>query len=444
MKYPKRGACAAIVVCAALLCGRSSEAQSISFEQTVADLSNSDVKARVRAAQDLREAAYPEAAVPLSKAVLDSDDRVQYEAITGELNIHLADKIVPRKRVALVVEVRNRISAKSIFQSGARVLDPKPVPVEVLTALRSASRDNNLQIALEALYAFGALSANSYGRDREALLATSAAELSALLGSSQVTVRDAAVEVLARMYERWPGDGAVDQALGDTLITTFNDRDGIVRRKAMVTAGALRYERGIQALTEIFQHYERGADAQAALDGLARIAHPSSVPLFTSVLAGRNTLLEAAAVEGLARSGDATHAPLIASAVGNERNADVQLAVHFADAMLSEGSIDVLVEGLTKPALHDRALHMLSEVAPGRSATFSPHVPDPKPNIRADLLEALGLSNDPDLAPLVERLLNDSDPMVARTAARAVLRLKSQETSEAGLRPLGTSGPSPR
>ena len=176
MTYPRRGTGAAIVVCAALLCGRSSEAQSISFEQTVADLSNSDVEARLRAAQDLKEAAYPEAAVPLSRAVLDSDDRVQFEAITGELNIHLADKIVPRKRVAFVVEVRNRTSAKSIFDSGARVLDPRPIPVEVLTALRSASRDDNPQIAIEALYAFGALSANSYGRDREALLATSAAE----------------------------------------------------------------------------------------------------------------------------------------------------------------------------------------------------------------------------------------------------------------------------
>ena len=428
MSYPRRGARAAIVVCAALLCGRSSEAQSISFEQTVADLSNSDVEARLRAAQDLKEAAYPEAAVPLSRAVLDSDDRVQFEAITGELNIHLADKIVPRKRVAFVVEVRSRVSARSIFDNGARVLDPKQVPVEVLTALRSAARDDNPQIALEALYAFGALSANSYGRDRAALLATSAAELSALVGSPQIAIREAAVEVVARMYERWPGDSAVEQVLGDALVTTFNDRDGLVRRKAMTTVGALRYERGIQALTEIFQHYERGVDAQAALDALARIAHPSSVPLFTSVLGGRDTLLKAAAVEGLARSGDTTHASLIAEAVGKERNADLQLAVHFADAMLSEGSIDVLVDGLTKPALHDRALHMLSEVAPGRSATFSPHVPDPKPNICGDLLEALGLSNDPDLAPLIERLLNDSNPMVARTAARAVLRLKSQGT----------------
>ena len=426
MSYPRRGACAAIVVCAALSGVRSSAAQSISFEQTVADLSNSDRDARLRAAQDLKEAAYPEAAVPLAKAVVDSDDHVQFEAITGELNIHLADKIVPRKRVAFVVEVRNRNSAKSMFQSGARVLDPKPVPVEVLTALRSASRDDNPQIALEALYAFGALSANSYGRDRDVLLATSAAELSALLSSPQIAIREAAVEVVARMYEWWPGDSTVEQALGDTLVTTFNDRDGIVRRKAMITVGALRYERGIQALTEIFQHYERGVDAQAALDALARIAHPSSVPLFTSVLGGRDTLLKAAAVEGLARIGDMTHASLITDSVGKERNADLQLALHFADAMLSEGSIDVLVDGLTRPTLHDRALHMLSEVAPGRRAIFSPHVPDPKPNIRADLLEALGLSNDPDLAPLVERLLNDSDPMVARTAARAVLRLKSR------------------
>lgn len=422
----RRGAWAAIVMCAALSIVRSSEAQSISFEQTVSDLSNSDPEARLRAARDLKEAAYPEAAVPLAKAVLDSDDRVQYEAIAGELKIHLADKVVPRTRVALVVEVRNRISGKSIFESGGRGLDPKPIPVEVLTALRSAARDQNPQIALEALYAFGALSANSYGRDREALLAASSAELGELLRSPQIAVREAAVAVVARVYERWPGVGPVDAALGDTLVTVINDRDGIVRRSAMSAVGALRYERAIQALTEAFEHYERGIDAQAALDALARIAHPSSMSLFKAVLAGRDVLLKAAAIEGLARGGDATNAALITDASAKERNADVQLAAHFADVMFSEGSIDVLVDGLTKPALHDRAIRMLCEVAPGRSSIFSPQMPDPKPAVRADLIDAVGLSNDADLASLVEQFLNDSDPMVARAAARAVLRLTTQ------------------
>ena len=103
MSVPRRDGCTAVIVCAALACGSALEAQSVSFEQTVADLSNRDPDARVRAARDLKESALPEAALPLARAVLDSDDGVQHEAIAGELNAFLADRVVPRTRVGLVV-----------------------------------------------------------------------------------------------------------------------------------------------------------------------------------------------------------------------------------------------------------------------------------------------------------------------------------------------------
>jgi len=246
------------------------------------------------------------------------------------------------------------------------------------------------------------------------------------LGSPDYRVRDAAVQVIARLYWRWRGDGPIDITLGDALVTTLNDRVASIRRGAMAALGSLRYERSVQSLMDIVQHYEHGPDAQAAMFALARIAHPSSVALFNEALVGRDPFLKAAAIEGIARSGDMAQAPRLAQAAAGDKNSDVQLSAHFADAILSEGSINVLVDGLTKPALHNRALGLLSEVAPGRESTFAPQIPDPKPAIRADLLDALGISNDPDLLPQVERLLNDPDPMVARTATRAMFRLKGQ------------------
>ena len=53
----------------------------------------------------------------------------------------------------------------------------------------------------------------------------------------------------------------------------------------MDTLGRLRYERGVDALTQLFQYYKQGELAEAALDALARIAHPASTPLFVSQLA---------------------------------------------------------------------------------------------------------------------------------------------------------------
>lgn len=426
MTRRSRGTIAAAVMVAALGIGQKVGAQALSFEQTVADLTNSDVDARLRAAQALKESPFPESAVPLARAILDSDDRVQHEAILAELNVFLAERIVPRKRVGLVIEIRNRIDAQSIFESGWRALDPRVVPAAVLTSLRSATHDDNSGVAVEALYAFGALGANVYGRERTALLAASVSELSTALGSPDYRVRDAAVQVIARLYWRWRGDGPIDITLGDALVTTLNDRVASIRRGAMAALGSLRYERSVQSLMDIVQHYEHGPDAQAAMFALARIAHPSSVALFNEALVGRDPFLKAAAIEGIARSGDMAQAPRLAQAAAGDKNSDVQLSAHFADAILSEGSINVLVDGLTKPALHNRALGLLSEVAPGRESTFAPQIPDPKPAIRADLLDALGISNDPDLLPQVERLLNDPDPMVARTATRAMFRLKGQ------------------
>src|SRR5262249_7981017 len=94
-----------------------------SFEETVRDLSSSDSDTRLRAALLLRDAADPEAALPLARAVVDTVDEVQLAAIAAELNIFLAEKLVPRKRVALVVEVRNQILAEPAFSAG-----PSPPP----------------------------------------------------------------------------------------------------------------------------------------------------------------------------------------------------------------------------------------------------------------------------------------------------------------------------
>ena len=74
----------------------------------------------------------------------------------------------------------------------------------------------------------------------------------------------------------------------------------------MRAPGELREERAVQALTEQLNFYEKGEGAWSALDALARIAHQSSVPLFQSRLDDKDPSLRRAAVEGLARAGDAT------------------------------------------------------------------------------------------------------------------------------------------
>src|ERR1700691_6099266 len=89
----------------------------VPFEQATRDLSSPDAGTRLRAARMLKEAAYPEAAVPLAALVTGPREDVQFEAIWGELNIFLAQKVIQKKRVGLVIEVRDRIAAEAVFSA---------------------------------------------------------------------------------------------------------------------------------------------------------------------------------------------------------------------------------------------------------------------------------------------------------------------------------------
>lgn len=402
----------------------TSIAAQVSFEQAMRDLASPDPNTRLRTVQMLKDAAYPEAAEPIARLLADTDDAVQFEAIAAELNIFLADKVVSRRRVGFVVEVRTPIVAETAFAHGPLALGSRPVSLEVLTALRAAARDDNPRVGVEALYAFGVVAVEPGGNRRRQLLAASGPDIAAFVGVVDVPRRFAAVRVLGRVFERRLQDDPVDETVGDAIITALNDSDRTVRSAAMYTLGLMRYERGLQALTDLFHHYGKGDLAAGALDGIARIAHGSSIPLLVSQLTARNAVMKTIAIEGLARAGDAAKLADIQAALGSERNERVLLAGTFASARLSNASIDPIVEMLTRPGLRDQALQYLIELAPGRSSIFTQRIQDPDARIRLAVVDALGLSDDPAALPMVEPVMKDADPQVARAAERAVARLQ--------------------
>ena len=407
------------------LSGSSALSAQIPFEQAARDLASTDPGTRLKAARLLKEAGYPEAAVPLAALVIDPMDEVQLEAIAAELNIFLAERIVPRKRIGFVVEVRNQVMAEPAFASGPLAAGPRPVPGEVLNALRTASRDDNPRVALEALYAFGVLAAEPAGAARRELLRVSGPELAAFIGVPDPALRYAAVRVIGRLFAKRAQDDPIEESVGDAVITALNDPDRSVKGEAMQTLGTLRYTRGVQALTDLFQYHGKGQSAEAALDAIARIAHSASAPLFTAQLAAKSGALRGIAVDGLARLGDAAHLDAIQTAVAADHSDSMALSGAFASAMLSGGPLTPIAEALTRPRLRDQAWQYLVELAPGRSSMFTQQLQDPDPRIRTDVIDALALGGDAAALPLVERALTDRDPQVMKAAERAAARLKA-------------------
>lgn len=402
-------------------------APQIPFEQAVGDLADPDVGVRRRAVRTLKAAGRPEAAMPLAALVFDPDDEVQAEAIAAELNIFLAEKVVPRRRVALVIEVRRTIGAEAAFSGGPFALNGNAVPAEVLAALLRASHDDNPRVALEALYAFGALAGDTPEAERRELLRIAAPELAGALGVPALASRIAAARVIGRVFARRPVDPPVEEAVGDAVVLALNDRERDVRLAAIDALGHMRYERGVQALTDLYQYYRRSEIGGAALRALAEIGHGSSVALFQAQLASRNQAGTITAIEGLARVGDALRAPEIRAALERERNEGVLLAEHFAGVLLAAGPLDPLFAALAQPKLRDQAMGYLLEVAPGRAAAFARQAANPVARVRADLAQVLGVSRDPAALAVVEPLTQDRDRQVASAAQHAAARLRRQQ-----------------
>jgi HEAT repeat protein len=299
------------------------------------------------------------------------------------------------------------------------------VPTEVLNALRTAARDENPRVAIEALYAFGTLAIQPAGEARRALLRTVGPDIAAFIGSSDPAMRFAAVRVLGRVFARRPQDETIESTVGDAVITALNDNDRAVKSAAMYALGAMHYDRGVQALTDLFTYYGKGDAAEAALDALARIAHGTSVPLFTAQLASKTPSLRGIAIEGLGRGADPSQMPAIQTALEKERESSVSLAGAFALVLLGNMPTDTVADSLSRPKLREQAKRYLIELAPGRTQTFAHQLLDSDGQIRSDMADVLGLAGDPAAIVVLEPLVTDRDPQVARAAERAVARLRA-------------------
>jgi HEAT repeat protein len=294
----------------------------------------------------------------------------------------------------------------------------------VLTALLSAARDENPRVALEALYAFGVLAIQPGGSARRDLLAGAGPTLAALTGAADPAQRYAALRVIGRVFQRRRQDEPVDPSVGDAVITLLNEKDRTLKLAAMDAIGAMRYERAVQALLDLFGYYKKGDEAAAALDALARIGHASAAAVFTAQLQAKNAPLRGIAIEGIARLGDRAMLSDVETALRGERTDSVLLAGAFAAAMLADASIDSVAEGLARPKLHDFARQYLVEITAKRPTILARQAQDPDARIRAEVADVLGLAGNPASLPLAESLLKDADAQVARAAERAVASLK--------------------
>ncbi|MGH9162524.1 MAG: HEAT repeat domain-containing protein, partial [Vicinamibacteraceae bacterium] len=316
--------------------------QAPTFDSVVAQLESADPAVRRGALRALGESGYPEAIGPISALLRDPLDDIQIEAVNTLVRFFVAEPLRTRRYIG-IVEIRNTNLAEAAFDLGPYHVIPHLVPPALPANLASAMADESARTRVQAVYALGVMAHPSVdGRTAQALIR--------LLKDPGADIRRAAARVAGRLR--------VQQA-GEALIEAMNDRDERVRSAAMRAVGEVREWRALQALTDLFTYYERGPLAEAALDGLARIAHASSQDLFRKKLGDSSPLIRRYAVEGLARSGNRAAATAAATELEGEQDEGVRVAVAFAAAASRGAGAERLTAALAGDERQDQAMDYL-------------------------------------------------------------------------------------
>lgn len=385
--------------------------QPIRFDDVIRNLRNPDPKMRMDALRLLRDARYPEAIGPITPLVVDPVDAIQLEAIATELSFFTTEDVSPKKRVAFLLERRSAGPAAAAFEAGPLVLLPREAPPELLRVLLQAADDENPRVRLEAIYAIGVVERSPVPSEFEAPLIT-------VLDHYDPAMRAAAAHVIGRL-----------QVAGarEALIRAINDSNAAVRYASMRALGRLREEQAVKALTEQLAYYGRGEGAWAALEGLARIGHQSSLPLFKQRLTDKDQYLRRAAAEGLGRAGAADEIEALQLAIGTEPSEMVRAAMAFALQMSGRNSIARLAESLDSSKMAPQIAEYFLELGPSIVPSLVSHLQDPDPTIRGNVALILGaLDGDAALAAL-QPLTQDRDRDVSRAATQAIARIKASK-----------------
>ena len=355
---------------AILMLGTAGATQQLRFDDVVRNLRNPDPDARMSALEMLRDSKHLEAIEPIAPLVNDPLDEIQLAAIDTELAFYLVDDVSARKRVAFIVEVRGSGRAETAFASGPLAVWPRPVPAALL---------------IQALDHY------------------------------DPAIRAAAARVAGRLQV---------EAAGEALIKAVNDSQPPVRFAAMRALGGIREESAVQALTQQLDHYKKGEGAWSALDGLARIAHASSVPLFRARLADRDAYVRRAAVEGLARAAEPSDVAGLETLASKDLSEMVRAAAAFALQKQGHDAIARLVSLLDSSDMAPQIAGYFLELGQPVAAALTPHLTDPKDSIRGNVALILGAIGTTSEIAVIEPLLQDRSADVRRAAERAIQRVK--------------------
>jgi HEAT repeat protein len=400
---------------------------------------SSDAGKRAKAAHELGRARDASAIPALAEALSDPSEKVRREVILALAQIHRPESLDTLVKATQDVEEGNRVLAvqslvgyytgiipspgfsgffkkevkrtQAHFSPDTLRIDPglsvEPKVITALDATLNGTRSN--RASCEAAKGLGILVAR-----------VAVPDLVKAAHSSDETLSLEALNALSKIEDKSAGPQLVD-----LLDAPVKD----IKQQACVTIGILRTRQAAPKLESIFENDTDQKDKEKALEGLAYIGAPTSIPLFTKALESDDKVTRTSAAEGLARAADPKVLPDLEKALVPERDAAVKLAIEFA--MTAVGKLDTLsdlVNELSSKSYGDVAQTYLIELAriPAFLLKLYPYLQSPNAGVRKGLCTVLMFSGDQASLEQLDRLSHDPNGDVSAQALRAKGALRAR------------------
>ena len=202
----------------------------------------------------------------------------------------------------------------------------------------------------------------------------------------------------------------------------------------MHALGEIREARALTALQLQLDYYYGATAGRAALAALARIAHPSTLELFTRERFSKSEAHRRFAYEGIARLGGIAAADAVAveQLLTAERDETVAAAMAFALAAAGRPFADRLIMALADPDTGNQAIDYVVDLGSAQPSLLVPYLRHADPIVRERVATAVGFVGNADAEAALSQLTSDGDPSVRRSAERALIRMRV--STQAGTR----------
>jgi HEAT repeat protein len=424
-----RGRTAALAALLASALAATATAAEEPFEDLLANLKSPTWKTRQAAVQELGKSRRREAVAPISALVRDPEVRVRLEVVKALRSLRDLSGVpalvtalqdgepdIREEAIGAIVEIyaeRERGGPIDRFlEAFSDEYDRQSIPPytavdpSVFRGLSQTLRDEKKGIRAESAYAIGILGGGS--------------AVPALVTATQdpeAEVRGAAATAIGKVGT------AAD---GKALIPLVADESSSVRNRALSAIGVLRVKDAGPPLREGYDQNKRREVGMRYLGALSRIGDPAQGDLFRDLLSSTDPEVRRLAVEGLGRIADPSTLPAFKKDYQREKNPDVQLAYNFAIVSLGDRAfLDAIVLALgSTSARARRARDYVLELGLPIAPELYPYLNDRDPEVRGALCDMLAQLGDPNATPKLQPLLADPNSKVADRANRAIEKLR--------------------